>query len=65
MWFCRVVLIEETVLKIFFVFFKNLFYEIYVVDMGFDNIFEDDEERGELYDDVDYFFLISSLLGSS
>lgn len=29
--------------------------------MGFDVIFEDDDERGELYDDIDYFVVVSSL----
>lgn len=52
-------------MKISFAFLKNLLHETYVVDMGSDNIPEDDEERGELYDDVDHPLPISSSPGSS
>lgn len=45
-------------------FLKNLLHEICFVDMGSDIIPEEEDERGDLYDDVDHPLPISSPAGS-
>lgn len=57
--------LENRVLKTSFASLKNLPHATYFSDMGSDVIPEDDDERGELYDDVDHPLPTSSPPASS